>query len=608
MAGAQARDLKQTLWPLLLLPVLSFCVVVPLLLHGPSCGHDFGFHLQSWMDAGAQIRLGHLLPRWAYSPAFNAGEPRFVFYPPISWLLGSGLLLLLPSAAVPAAFTWLALTGAALGMYFLALPFTTRQGAVLAATVYIGNPYLFFTAFERTAFAELLAAAWMPLLFRAAFAEQPSATAIALPLALLWLTNAPAAVMGTYALVVIVLIRAARSWAGARRTAQNMSKSRSVTLGRAALRAIAPMLGQAAGGLFLGLALAGFYLIPAALERRLVQIAMAIIPNMRVEDNFLFGHTGYGPHDAVLHTASLVALELAGATAVALLLAALRILRLRRSAQGAGQRFRIEASRRTALIPLLAVAGLVFLLLWHFTLPLWHLLPELVFLQFPWRLLAVLGCVLGLSLALALADLKLPLAATVLLAFGFIAAATALAYRPFRQGCSAEELPPARLDRFHTLHGVGPTDEYTPTDADNDQLRWDDPAWWLSSNPNAPGPNTVPNPAATILDYDQPPPMEQTISGRAPLYLRLRLAQPEDLILNLRDYPAWRVSLNGSVDPGHLQRDDGLLALALPAGDDTVDIRWQTLPDVWAGEALSLIAVIILGTLRLRSRRIEVKR
>ena len=67
-----------------------------------------------------------------------------------------------------------------------------------------------------------------------------------------------------------------------------------------------------------GLRLAAFYLVPAAYERRFVQIAMAIIPNMRFQDNFLFGHTGDVPHDVVLHTASLIAVTLLFAASAAL--------------------------------------------------------------------------------------------------------------------------------------------------------------------------------------------------------------------------------------------------------------------------------------------------
>ncbi len=557
--------------PYLPLAFLAFLLVLPLFLHGPSCGHDFGFHMQSWMDAGDQMRHGNPLPRWTFSPAFNAGEPRFVFYPPLSWLLGSVLLLALPSGVVPAVYTWLALTGAAWAMYREACRLSSAPAALAAAAVYAANPYLLFTALERTAYAELLAAAWMPLLLGAALAPAPRVLALAVPLALLWLTNAPAAVMGTYALVLVAVLRLVHGGWIHRRSFSAWSKAQM------------PSCLVYAGGLALGLGLPGFYLVPAATERRFVQVAMAIIPNMRVEDNFLFGHTGYGPHDQVLHTASLVAVCVIGLTALALVAADAR--------QRAQRRPELEG----ILVPLILLALAVSLLLLPVSLPVWHRLPELAFLQFPWRFLAVLGPVLGFAVAFALRGRGPLLLGSWLGALLFTAVVPAItepvAYRDFRQGCEASELPSARLARFRTLHGVGPTDEYTPGSADNDQLRWDDPAWWLATDPNAPGPGTVPNPAATITDYDEPPPLEQTVSGRAPHHLTVRLKRPEDLILNLRDYPAWEVRVNGATVHARAERDDGLLALALPAGTSTVDLQWKTLPDVYAGTALSFLAL-----------------
>ena len=593
MSRSRSGERYRSITTALLIALLAACISAPLVLHGPSCGHDYGFHMQSWMDAAAQIRHGHLLPHWAYSPAFNAGEPRFVFYPPLSWLLGSLLLLTLPGAAVSTVFTWIALTAAGLSMYALASVHIDREAALLAAAVYIGNPYMLFTVFERTAYAELLAAAWLPLLFRAALARRVSVLSAAVPLALLWLTNAPAAVMGTYAFVVLILCRLVLAWR-ARSSATQLSTE-----------AVRPLLAQAAGGLALGLALPGFYLLPAAWERRYVQIAMVIIPNMRVEDNFLFGHTGYGPHDQVLHTASDIALLVLALSALALAAAWLFRSGRKPDVCERGALTGTEAHTAPGLIAITALAGIIAAMLWQPTLPLWHILPELAFLQFPWRLLAVLGCIFGLAAGIAFQHLPLRPLWVALLALGLVAGATGLALPNFRQGCEVQELLPARIALFQAHHGVGPTDEYTPTDADNDQLRWDDPAWWLAAAPNTPGPHTVPNPAATIVDYDQPPPLNQTVSGRAPMHVELHLNRPEDLILNLRDYPAWRVTLNGHSVAKHLARDDGLLALALPAGDDTIDIRWHTLADVWAGDGLSVCALAIAAWLGWRSRRIE---
>jgi hypothetical protein len=68
----------------------------PLLLRGPSCSSDFTFHFISWIDAEHSMAMGIPYPHWANSPNFGAGEPKFVFYPPITWMGGAVLGMLLP--------------------------------------------------------------------------------------------------------------------------------------------------------------------------------------------------------------------------------------------------------------------------------------------------------------------------------------------------------------------------------------------------------------------------------------------------------------------------------------------------------------------------------
>ena len=568
-------------WPAILLPLLALIAVAPLIAHGCSCGHDFEFHLESWLDAAAQMRHGTLDPAWTVTAAWNAGEPRFLFYPPLSWIFGALLALSMPLSAVPVVFTAVALLGSGIAMYLLARDYASPAAAIFASAIYIASPYMLFTAFERTAYGELLAAAWIPFLLREALRARPHIAGLAVPTALLWLTNAPAAVIGIYTLMLIGVLRIGFAiYRRSRATAQML------------------LIRFIAGGL-LGLALASFYLVPAAYERRYVQVAMAIIANMRVEDNFLFGHTGDGPHDQVLHTASLIA--------VSMLIASLLALVVAFAAHYKRQLTDTDAA--TSPLPILAALTLcIAFLLTPISLPLWHHLPELAFLQFPWRLLCVLGSTLALTIALALRSIpttKALLASTSILALVFVGSMTAWKVLAFRQPCDALDLPFVRAQLFVSHHGVEPTDEYTPTNADNDVLRWDDPAYWLASNPAAFAPGTVPNPAATILNYDVPPPTEQTVSGVAPRHLQLDLLQPETLVLNLRDFPAWRVFHNGTLITQHLQRDDGLLAIALPAGTSVVDVRWHRTWDQILGDVLSLLALLGLGALLLRSRTIK---
>jgi hypothetical protein len=175
------------------------------------------------------------------------------------------------------------------------------NAALIASTLYLANPYMLFTAFERSALAELLAAAWIPLLLLALLRIRPTIRGIAIPLALLWLTNAPAAVIGSYTLALIGAFRLAH----ALRT-HNHPQAKSITLTYLA-------------GACLGLTLPAIYLLPAAYERRFIQVAMAIIPNMRYQDNFLFTHTTDAAHNAVNHTISTLALTLLLLTAAAIL-------------------------------------------------------------------------------------------------------------------------------------------------------------------------------------------------------------------------------------------------------------------------------------------------
>jgi hypothetical protein len=558
-------------WQLLLLPLAAMIAVLSLVHNGCSCGHDFDFHLVSWFEAATQISHGTLYPHWAYTPAFNAGEPRFVFYPPLSWMLGALLGLMLTHVpgvseaagwnAAPILFTWIALTLSGLTLYRLAREFVSTNVAVLAATLYLANPYMLFTAYERTAYGELLAAAWIPLLFHAILRERVTIPRIALPVALLWLTNAPAAVMGSYALALLATIRVI--------SAARSSNQGSHTVLGLALRTM--------GGTALGLGLAAFYIVPAAYERRFVQIAMATITGMRIDENFLFEHTGTSSdaldHDKVLHTASLIAILVLVATVAAL----------------AATLIRRKGVTRAPAFPILPFGiltiGIAFLLT-PLSLPLWNHAPEATFLQFPWRLLAVLAPILALAAADALSRLPWKPAATAVVTPILVVVLAYPAYSVFRQPCDEEDTAPARLALFHSNAGTDPTDEYTPTTADNDALKPNNPPYWLTSSPTAPPPAGAP-------------------SGPGPMHLVLTVPGAEDLVLNLRDYPAWRVTLNGAVDATGEQRTDGLIAIPIPAGTSTLDIRYVRSNDQTFGDAVSLLALLFFLLTLQRGRHLR---
>ncbi len=553
---------------------IALLATLPLLLRGPSCGHDFDFHLDNWLAVRESWRQGLLAPHWLAAANYGAGEPRFVFYPPLTWLLGAGLGLLLPWAWVPSGFTGVCLFGAGAAMYGLARRFCAPTQAGLAAMVYAASPYLLFTAYERTAYGELLAAAWMPLLLNALMRPRVPVVPAAIAVAALWYTNAPSGVMGCY-LVLLSFVWHLRGG-----------------LFQAAL--------QHGGALLLGGLLAADYLLPAWFEQRWVTIARAIGPGMRIRDSFLFEHTGELFHDQVLHTASLIAV----CTVAVGLLAG--VVALRRTGLAG-------ALRRASEFCLVLLAA-VFLLQLPLSGPVWRALPELQFLQFPWRLLLPGSAAAALLLGLALRDVrKAGRVVAVGAALVYLAGVTTWAGTTRYQPCDEEDNVPAQIALLHSSAGFEGTDEYAAAGTDNGEIQQGLPLVRLLRSPDAdegddsaaPNPAWAPAPKTLV-------PGAVRVERADPENLRIRVHPNEQAyaVLRLERFPAWRVLLNGAPCGARcLTREDGLLTVELPAARlSVIEVAWQTTTDAEWGRAVSGGAFLLIGLLFLRERRVMMGR
>ncbi len=542
---------------LIFIPLAALLALLPLIAKGLSCGHDLEFHLRSWLEVSSQWRQGILFPHWDFTAAWNSGEPRFVFYPPLSWSLGALLGLILPWSVVPTVFIWLALIGCGLTMFRLACEWATPNNALIATTFYMVNPYMLFTFYERAALAELLAAAWIPLLLLAILRPRLTLAGIAIPVCLLWLTNAPAAVMGTYAFGVLGTIRIISTYHSSGRS-------------RAALGDAAKI---AAGGI-LGIGLAGFYILPATIEQHWVQINMPFVRAFRYQDNFFFDRIGDSSHDGILRTASFCGLAL---LVVAGLFGALAL-------NSSGQRRKMSpdqnGEKRRIIIALAVLSCFAAFLLTSSSTALWRELPELRFLQFPWRFCAILGATAAALIALAVGRAALRPAFALTIAAALTLSFTLCGNYFLRQPCYGAASISNQVESFYQGGQYDPTDEYTPVDADALALQHSNPASWIAANPS----DTAPVAKAGDYSIDLARRLQFDVSSTAPKFF----------VISLRDYPAWRIAVNGVPVVIRPHRADGLIVVPIASGNSRIFITYARTPDQIAGWIITALSAALL--------------
>jgi 6-pyruvoyl-tetrahydropterin synthase related domain len=437
MTSGKSGEFLPSLLPLpaLVIGVTALLVLLPMFFLGSPSGHDFEFHMNSWMEVLSQWKQGIVYPRWAAQAHHGCGEARFFFYPPFSWVLGALLAAVLPWYLVPGAFIWIALTAAGCSMFFLARPWMTRHHAIFAAAFYAANPYHFVIVYWRSAFAELLVAWLLPLLLllmlRATTGNRTIIVFLSLVVAAAWLTDAPAAVIVNYSLALIAV-----SVAIARRS------TRPVTYGAAAV--------------ILGAALACFYLLPAAYEEKWVNIAEVLSPGVRPQDNFLFTVINDADHTRFNYLVSTVA------TAEILLLVVAAFLS--RKSRGTNPEFWWSLAGWSAAAMLL-MCSCTFLL--------WEHLPKLRFVQLPWRWLLCLNVAFTMFVALGTRRVATRVLICLTLA-GVLIAVWQRIQAPWWD--SANDI--AEL----TADGYEGADEYVPSGADAYEIKKDPPRIvWLGA-------------------------------------------------------------------------------------------------------------------------------
>lgn len=521
---------RQSVVAILAIAVASFCVLLPWMHYGIPSGHDFEFHLNSWVEVLNQWTQGVIYPHWAALAHYGYGESRFIFYPPISWTLGAVLGAILPWKVVPGAYVWLALTLCGATMFVLARRWLGPRDALFAAILYALNPYHLVIVYWRSAMAELLAAAYLPLLLLCVLRlEEDDGKRMIAPLGLLlaagWLTNVPSAVMMHYSLGLLVLCMAIsrRRW---------------------------NLLVYGGVAVIVGAALAAIYLVPVLHQRSWASLDQVLAPGVRPDDNFLFIRTTDADHDRFNLLVSVVA-----ACEFVLLALALVFWRARRLSK--------------LWWPLVMWGTACVLLMFSFTLPFWRHMPQLRYVQLPWRWLLAFNVVFALAVVVAVQRWWLRLAVCVV-ALGIVPLVAHRILMPWwDRAADIREM----VDNQHDGIGNEGADEYVPAGVDPYDI-----------DQNAP-----------LAAFKGPGDTKVKIEKWA-AEKRVILADttsPGNLALRLFNYPLWQVKVNGTTTQS-ATGSHGEMQIPLAAGKTRVEINFVEGWDRLAGGAITLAALIAL--------------
>jgi hypothetical protein len=414
------------------------------------------------------------------------------------------------------------------------------------------NPYQLIIVYYRSDFAELLANALFPLLVLGAirviqlgWRKVPS---LAFVFAATWLTNAPAAVIATYSLALILVVGAAYRRSGR------------------------PLLTGGAG-MACGFGLAAFYILPAAREQRWVQISQALMQLLRPASNFIFTHE---PDPEFL----LFNWKVSSAAMLMILVAAIGAVFLARRRRELGLIWWAVIAIGVAATGLMFSPSAIF----------WRLLPKLAFVQFPWRWLGPMGFVFAFFLAAAPSTKRTQFAVWILAGVSIAGIGTAIV-----EDCwwDSEDIP-VLTGGIHSGNGYEGTDEYQPLGSDRYNLPGSDVAYGDPPGPPAPlvtrwdeeSESAVPVPPQSLhIDRWTSENKEFTFLASA----------NENVGVRLLAFPAWAAQVDGIDVKTFGAPGIGQLLVPVEAGQHRVTLRFERTIDRTLADVIALFFVLVVS-------------
>ena len=556
---------------LMIVLLVSITAALPLFWYGIPKAFDTPIHLARLGALDAAISQGEFYPRWLPNLLLGHGYPLFNYYAPSAYYVATTILRLGANAGYAYLIAYaLFLLVAGVGMYRWARDlYDQRSAATLAATAYVFAPYLLLNTYVRGSFAETCAIALLPWTFWAFRRLMVAARPMRLvPLAAFTLGALAVSHNITLLLTPPVLL------------AYLLVLGYQGGLVRANMRAVMVSL-------LLAMGVSAFFWLPLILERGLLSDAAYEIArngylpgNVWQWDNFLQRSLTYiyndndapGPVQLSIVQCALAALGFAMA-----------LLATRRTSHARTLHTRTRRAELWLLLGVLVGAGLC---VGAWALPVWQSNRIFAVVQFPWRLLVIMG---------------LPLAMAV---GGF---ASAVSSRALRMGVGLAVLalimwahyPRLALISFYdptsvaiTLDHVAKIEQYKGAEEGGENtssVQEFKPRWAARTLVWDAASDTVPGAAAAPLD------IEVVRASGWQREVVVEAAQATHLRFNQFYFPGWHAQLNQADATLYPSSNLGLLTIDLPAGSHHITLTWRGTWIERSGGWITLLALLALA-------------
>lgn len=543
-------EMKKLVIGLFLAIAVSFWTVRPLLSPGYFPMHD-DTQVSRVIVMSDALKNGQFPVRWVDGLGYGYGYPIFNFYGPLPYYFGAAVNMAAIDAVTATKIMFLA--GLVLGgifMYVSLVPFIGPPAAIVSAVLYLFAPYHAVQAYVRGAVGELWAYAFLPLCLYGVLVRDKR-------------LRSRAILVGGLGIAGVVLSHTVFGYLTGMVSALVLAVSAVFSL----LRRKMP---ESAIRLFLmtamGFGLSAFFWLPAFLEKRFTRVEGFLWDPVRLSDHFVcpgqlwsspwgYGGSALGCTDGMSFAVGKLHCILFAAGALTYFLFR--------------NRFRDGIVMRIGLV--LTAVSVFMVLPWSDTV--WRLVPFGTYVQYPWRLLAVVSLGVAVTAGAAFAATVKDKPAGYLFAGIVAALVIGMNAKWFRPQFTFTANPATYREKTDLSWRVSKiSDEYLPPQIIRPQSPSEIPS------------EVIKHPDTISVEYEK---ITET-------YIKARITADSAgrIMVNRAYFPGWQYLIDGRVRTPEVVH--ALPELEISPGLHVYEMRFTDTPIRYLGNVLSIITGIIV--------------